>query len=174
MVYWNMEMISGLRQARSRAVFACLGLIATAMVVGGCETYPADVSDAEITQLAELPYPGNSEYGDDLDVVVVYDWNFFRSADIQLINREPRAVRPGLLWVNQQYVTRLTEPIEIGTNNYVSLTSLINYYREPFPVGLFFSPDKSKPVVLVELYDPDTDLRHRLYVQDPTLQATVD
>lgn len=155
------------------ATVGSIVLAASGLFVG-CETYPADVSQAEAASLSELPYPKDSDYGDDLDVVVVYDMNYFRSADVQLINREPRTVGPGLLWINQQYVTRLTEPIEIGTNNYVSLTSLINYYREPFPVGLFFSPDKSQPVVLAELYDPQTDLRHRLYVQEPELQATLD
>lgn len=153
---------------------AGVGVVAGLLLIGGCETYPADIPDAEIVQLAELPYPASSDYGDDLDIVVVYDANFFRSADVQLLNREPREIGPGLLWINQQYVTALAEPIKIGTDNYVSLTSMINYYREPFPVGLFFTPDKSEPVVLAEFYDPTTDLRHRLYVQQPRLQATLD
>lgn len=150
-------------------------VVALAMLFAtGCKTYGPGVNDEQVHQLALLPYPAEAPYGDDYDVVVLYKKHFFRPANVELINREPRTLGPGQLWVNQQYVARIDEPIKIGTGNKIKLTRFINYYREPFPVGLFFNPDSSEPVVLVELYDPTTDLRHRLYVQDPTLRATLD
>ena len=151
-----------------------LCLIAASLTSTGCRTYGPDIDEAQIIDLARMPYPKDSDYGDDLDVVVVYDAHWLRSADVKLINREPRKIGPGLMWLNQQYVARLNEPLDIGPDNTMSLTSFINYYREPFPVGLFFTPDASEPVVLLEFYDPSTDLRHRLYVQDPTLKPTLD
>ena len=155
--------------------WCCLSILTIATLAAtGCKTYGPDVDEAEINRLARIPYPAQASYGDDLDVVIVYKSHYFRPADIQMINREPRELGPGQLWINQQYVADLAEPIRIGPDNTITLTKFINYYREPFPVGLFFNPDSSEPVVLTELYDPATDLRHRLYVQKPSLKATLD
>jgi hypothetical protein len=44
----------------------------------------------------------------------------------------------------------------------------VNRYGEPYPIGGFFTPDKTFPVVLVEVYDPATGKRHRLLARPRT------
>lgn len=163
-------------------ILACFGpriaLALTLLLLAGpltaCKTYPSGLPEQEVHTLARQPYPEDAPYGDDYDIAVIYHDYFFRAADIQLINREASSLGPGQLWINEQYVSNIDEPIQIGENNWYILTDFINFYREPFPVGLFFTPDSSRAVVLVELYDPETQRRHRLYVQKPEIQVTLD
>ena len=112
----------------------------------------------ERQRYAQREYPADAEYGPDLDIVVR------REGDrLTLINRTARAYRDQTLWLNQQFVRDLPI-VEIGPGNRFDLTRWINQHRQPFPVGSLLSPDKAKPVVLAELYDPATKLRSKLLV----------
>ena len=114
---------------------------------------------ATIDELSALEYPADADYGDDLDIVVVR-----KGQNLELANREPIVVEDKLLWLNRQYVTYV-DRIVIGTGNTVSLDRCINQYQESFPRNQWLHPDRGRPVVLAELYDPDTQLKNRLLVQ---------
>lgn len=124
----------------------------------GCAA-PLPVSrQQERQRLAQLDYPAGAEHGPDLDIVVRRDGD-----RVTLINRTPQTYRDVRVWINQQYVRELAF-IEIGPDNTLDLTRWINRHGEPFPVGTLLAPDKAFPVVLAELVDPETGLRHRLLV----------
>ena len=107
-------------------------------------------------RLAELDYPAEAEYGPDLDIVVR------RERDrVNLINRTPRSYRDVRIWLNQQYVRDVMR-IDIGPDNEYLLGRWTNEHREGFPVGTLLAPDAADPIVLAELMDPATGLRHRL------------
>lgn len=125
---------------------------------GGCVAPITVGQDEERRRLAQIDYPAEAEYGPDLDIVVRRDGD-----RLNLINRTPRVYRDVRLWLNQQYV-RDVPRIEIGPGNRYTLTRWVNEHREPFPVGTLLAPDKAFPVVLAELIDLDTGLRHRLLV----------
>lgn len=108
--------------------------------------------------LSQLPYPADASHGPDLDIVIKRD-----GKAIQLINRTARPYANSQLWLNQQYV-RNVSAIRIGPDNRLALNRFINRHREPFPTGTFLAPDDAKPVLLAELYDPQTQLKHRLLV----------
>lgn len=114
---------------------------------------------ATIDELASLEYPADAEYGDDLDIVVVRS-----GRSLELANREPSAFADKQLWLNRQYVTFI-DRIAIGTGNAVDLDGCINQYQESYPRNQFLHPDRGKPLVLAELYDPTTGLKNRLLVQ---------
>ena len=109
-------------------------------------------------RLSQLPYPADAAYGPDLDIAAVRD-----GSTLTLANRTARPYREVQLWLNRQYVRELPV-IRIGPDNRLDLTRFINEHEEPFPVGAFLTPDDAFPVVLAELYDPDTELKHRLLV----------
>ncbi len=116
-------------------------------------------SQATVEDLAATPYPAEAEYGPDLDIVLVR-----RGRTLKLINREAEAFEDKLLWLNRKYVG-YADRIEIGTGNRLDLDRFINQYQEPFPRAMLFRPDRDRPVVLAELYDPLTQLKNRITVQ---------
>ena len=132
----------------------------------GCEQPPPVVDGPTAEALASLRYPGTSEYGPDLDVVVTRD-----GSSITLTNRTARSYSGMQLWLNQQYVSRV-QRIEIADNPDLPLPAFLNRHRESFPVGSFLQPDLARPVISAELYDPDANVRYRLTVQpdDQTLR----
>lgn len=134
-----------------------LPLLAASLVVGCVAPLPVSQQE-ERQRLARLDYPADAEHGPDLDIVVRRD-----GRHATLINRTPRTYRDVRIWLNQQYVRELAF-IDIGPANKLDLTRWINEHREPFPVGTLLAPDKAFPVVLAELIDPATGLRHRLLV----------
>lgn len=135
-------------------LFACAG-------AAGCATLPASLSAAQIKKLAALDYPAKADHGDDLQVIVTREGGVLR-----LNNTGTVVKRDCLLWVNRQYVS-LLPLLKIGTDNTVELTACINRHQEPYPVGYWLRPDLDQRVVLVELLDPATGLRHRLVTRPP-------
>lgn len=124
---------------------------------------PVDPTLAE--ELAELKYPAEAEYGEDLNVRVIRDRTL-----AQLINVEPQTISNKQLWVNQQWV-RQVERIEVGANEPFALVTMINEHGEPFPVGRWLQPEIGQELNSAELYDLNTGLRHRLTVQ-PVVDLT--
>ena len=131
-------------------------IVALLFALPGCAAGP----DPEFRlEMSQLPYPEEATYGDDLDLVITrHAWL------IDLTNRTPRSYEDVQLWLNRQFVRRILR-IDIGTGHRYALKEFINRYEESFPPGGFLRPEKGMPVVLAELYDPRTELKHRLLVQ---------
>ncbi len=129
------------------------------LVIYGCAQPPPIVDGPTAEMLSGLRYPGQSDFGPDLDIVVIRE-----GSSITLTNRTPRSYDDMQLWLNQQYV-RLADRVEIGANKSIPLPSLINRHSESFPIGSFFQPEKARPVISAELYDPAANIRYRLTVQ---------
>lgn len=148
-----------------RAGLVGLLLVLAAGWLVGC-TAPLTMSQIEDRKrLAQLDYPAEAQRGPDLDIVVR------REGDrLTLINRTPRSYRDVQLWLNQQYVREITS-IKIGPGNRYDLKRWVNQHRETFPVGTLLAPDAAFPVVLAELVDLDTGLRHRLLVWPDTTNS---
>lgn len=134
---------------------ALLYFAAAFAVLPGCVGHPQPTPETAL----QTAYPEEAPYGDDLDVVVVRD-----GEEIALVNREPRALGPARLWLNQRYM-RPVERIAIGTGNALPLTGFYNRLGEHYPVGSFLRPERSLKLVLAELYDPQANTRYRLTVQ---------
>jgi hypothetical protein len=136
-----------------------LPLLAAALLLSvGC-TPPASIGQRqERVRYAQLDYPAQAEYGPDLDIVVRRE-----GKQIALINRTADRYTDARVWLNQQFVRDLAR-VEIGPDNRFDLSRWTNQHREPFPVGTLLAPDTAEPVVLAELLDPATGLRHRLTV----------
>lgn len=138
---------------------ALLFIIVCLVMLSGCEQPPPVVDGPTADALAALRYPGKSEYGPDLDIVVIRD-----GEHISLTNRTARAYDGMQFWLNQQYVKHV-DRIEIGVNPDTQLPTFLNRHRESFPVGSFLQPDLARPVISAELYDPQANVRYRLTVQ---------
>lgn len=135
---------------------ACLTMIV------GCESARWQLPSTSVEMLSGLPYPGDKEHGPDLGIIVVRKANA-----IVLVNLTPRKLHDMQLWLNHEYVG-LVDVIEIGNpagRNRFLLNHFVNQYHEAFPVGRFLTPDKGSMLVLAELYNPATELRHRVRVQ---------
>jgi hypothetical protein len=139
------------------------GLLLLLVLAGpftGCRAQRASFLDADTRdRLSKLPYPDDAEYGPDLNIVVTKS-----RLNLLLSNREPHTYQDREIWLNRQYVWEADE-ISIGGGNRYTLTNFINEHGEPFPTPGFLRPDKGAPVVLAELYNPQTRIRNRLLVQ---------
>ncbi len=143
-------------------LLAVSGLIWALLIFPGCNLLSlGGPNDETRERLARQEYPADARYGPDLDVLVSRDGKLIRIA-----NRTPQRYRDMQLWLNQQYVAEVRE-IAIGAGNRFELARFVNRYEESFPRGGFLRPEEGFPVVLAELYDPDTQIRHRLVVQPP-------
>ncbi len=134
---------------------AVLGLAAFAAGCAGPETLG---QQEQRQRLAALDYPAEAEYGPDLDIVVHRE-----DRQLSFINRTARPYVDARIWLNQQFVRELPR-IDIGPGNDFALRRWINEHAEGFPVGTLLAPDLAEPVVLAELHDPRSGLRHRLLV----------
>ncbi len=144
---------------RYRSLLSLVLIAVTFLTLPGCEQDQPVLDDPTAKALAALRYPGLSEYGPDLDVIVTRS-----GSHVQLVNRTATSY-PGMqLWLNQQYVQQ-AETIDIGDNPRVHLATFINRHREPFPTGTFLQPDRARRVISMELYDPTANIRYRLTVQ---------
>ncbi len=130
------------------------------------EDIPAADVEAKVVEpvgappLWSLKYPDAKEqFAGDLDMTVIQD-----RKSIKITNRTVKSFNNVQVWVNQRYVTRV-DSIPAGKTTSVALKSLMNQYGEKYPVPGLFRPDRSFPALLVELYEPDTNQRHRLIVQ---------
>ena len=146
-----------------------LTILAAAWLPAGCAelselelrplTSDARVEPGEVEELSRIPYPQDAPRGPDLDIVVVPG-----NASIELVNRTASRHRNVRIWINEQYVSpEMT--LEIGRGNRIDLRKCINALEEPFPIGTLLAPDKGRPVILAEMYDPHLGLRRRLLVQ---------
>ncbi|MFW5682735.1 MAG: hypothetical protein ACOC1G_06990 [Phycisphaeraceae bacterium] len=122
-------------------------------------TSDARVESGEVKELSRIPYPQDAPRGPDLDIIVVPG-----NASIELVNRTASRHRNVRIWINEQYVSPEVT-LEIGRGNRIDLRKFINALEEPFPIGTLLAPDKSRPVILAEMYDPNLGLRRRLVVQ---------
>ncbi len=114
-------------------------------IAAGCAAPPPLVTDIQAAKLAQTPYPWGASVGD-LDIVASR-----QGPDLVLTNRTATTHEGVPIWLNQEYVCQPAS-IPIGVETRLELASFINRHGEPFPVGGFLTPDKTLPIVLVELY----------------------
>ncbi len=134
-------------------------VICSVMLAAGCSTGPASPDHQTIAYLADLEYPAEAPYGENLDIIAVKD-----GFHLRLVNRTAKVYYDLQLWLNQQYV-REVDRIEIGDRNSFHLDTFINSHGESFPLGKLLTPEKAIPVVLAECYEPVAGVRHRMVVQ---------
>jgi hypothetical protein len=139
---------------------AAVGM-ACAVVAGlaSCRN-PHPKAEAKLAaELSPLVYPGEAPLGADLDVLVIRD-----GAKLKLANREGQSFDDVQVWLNQQWVAKVGR-LSIGSDNKFDLRHFVNRYGEQYPTAGFLQPERSLRLVLAELYDPETNQRHRLNVQ---------
>lgn len=145
-------------------------LLAGSLVLGllhGCAVFRPDLDDAAARDLAGLAYPAESDRSDDLDIVITRDGD-----ELIVINRSAEAYSNAYMWLNQEYVRPIVY-LPVGSPQVLDLTGFVNGHAERFPVGGLLSPEKTRKVVLAELYQPPTrrgrhrgpGTRHRLLVR---------
>jgi hypothetical protein len=106
--------------------------------------------------LAKMTYPADAELGEDLNIVVV------RKGDaVALTNLTAKSYPNTWLWLNKEFVGNV-DALNVGTDNRYELHRFINSHGERYPRGALLAPDKGFPIVLAEMYDPETRQRHRL------------
>lgn len=144
-----------------RLRFSSLVLLSLVFPLAGCGFFVPRQPDPKLAgELAQLVYPADAALGNDLDIVLVRN-----GRHIELVNRTATVPGPAELWLNQQYVGAINS-VAIGRGNQFDLIKFINEHGEAYPVGAVLQPDKSFPIVLAELFDPKTGLRHRLLVRE--------
>jgi hypothetical protein len=134
-------------------------LTAVGLTAAGCAEPTTQTGRQYRAELARLSYPEAAEQGPSRDIHVVR-----RGDSIQVANRTARDYEDIQLWINSQYVRKI-ERLPIGTDNRYRLNAFVNRHGERFPLPGLLSPRKTQPVVLAEIYNPQTELRHRLTVQ---------
>lgn len=146
---------------KRRMSLVLLGLVALC-AAGGCQALGlgATPDQARMDQLAALVYPREADYGQPLDILVVR-----QGAAVTLINRTARDYHEVEIWLNQQYVTTLAR-LDIGPGTHLGLTAFVNRHGEIYPVGGLLTPDLNQKLLMAELFDPATGLRHHLLVQN--------
>jgi hypothetical protein len=155
----------GLAAMRQRFVTRS-ALCFLAVCVMGCSQLP-DVGsvftrapDPQLVAVyAPKVYPADAPVGDDLYIVVRRE-----GRNLVADNFTDRRFENMTCWINQQWVGTL-DIMAIGPGNRYDLLNFINEHGEPFPTGTFLSPDKAQALALVELFDEEAGLRHRLVVR---------
>lgn len=161
---------SGIFQKYSRlpacsVSYAAVCLLALCLSAVGCSSIGlgGQHNQAAVDKLASLVYPSQSKRGNDLDILVVRT-----GGSVKLVNRTPRVYYNVELWLNQQYVNTIAK-LDISSNagdTHLSLPLFINKHGQVYPVGGLLTPDLNKPLLIAELFDPATGLRHHLLVQN--------
>ncbi len=143
---------------RHAALIAMTGVL---LALAGCKAGGGAAASAYVSELSQLRYPADAQRGPDLDIVVVR-----RGPAIELVNLTSESHGNVQLWINREYVG-LVDAVRIGrpASNRVPLARFVNRHREIFPTGTFLVPDKRVDVIVAELYDPASSLRHRVRVQ---------
>lgn len=141
------------------------GLAVSLVATAGCSSIGlgAQHDQATIDKLAGLGYPNQSKRGNDLDILVVRT-----GGSVKLVNRTPQVYHNVELWLNQQYVNVIPR-LEIGKDSgdtHLSLPTFIDKHGLVYPVGGLLTPDRDQPLLMAELFDPATGLRHHLLVQN--------
>jgi len=121
----------------------------------------ADGDDA--IELSKLDYPAEVLVGPDLDVVLIQ-----RGRSITLVNRTTTGFKDVQLWLNKQYVAKVSD-LAVGASENIALDTAINKYGEAYPIGGLLNPDKTYPIVLAELLlgssGDASGLRHKIIVR---------
>ncbi len=150
-----------------RALFLTilLAVLISPMLIGaaGC-TSSTPLSDRPqwARQLAELPYPADAENGADLDMTVKK-----QGESLVIVSREPRSFENVQIWMNRQYVT-VVDRIATADRIEAPLDFFVNKHGESFPTGWLLAPEKARPVLTAEVYNPETGLKHRLVAETET------
>jgi hypothetical protein len=131
-------------------------LMLAALMLVGCRGDPGRDYRAA---LAQLSYPEQAQRGPSLKVYVVRD-----GGEVRLANASAKRYEGMQLWLNRRFVHRVDE-LAIGSGNRYDLARFVDRHGQTYPVAGLLSPQQTEPVVLAELYDPVTELRHRLTVQ---------
>jgi len=145
-------------------------LCVAALPLAGCDALSSvrvlpsfeGADQQEKEALAELPYPGQIDPADSLDIVVRRD-----RGSVVVVNRTPAVYTGVYIWLNQQYVARLDE-LTLGDNGEIDLQNFVNQHAETFPVATLLAPDAGDRIVLAELFVPGSAQRYRLLVRDDT------
>jgi len=148
-----------------KRLIALLVLMSAFVCLPACNTVGLGRApqQARIEQLSKLIYPKDSDRGQDLDILVIR-----KGASLTFVNRTPRVYNDVEIWLNQQYVNKLGK-IEIGQprdNSDYNLAAFYNKHGEPYPIGNLLTPEKNLKLLVAELFDPATGLRHHLLVQN--------
>lgn len=137
----------------------CLTAVLLPVVVGttGCRSNASRADQPNwARQLADLEYPKDANYGEDLDIRATK-----QGAVLVLVSREPKSYENVQLWLNRQYVS-VIERVDVAQQIDAPFAYFINEYGESFPVGWLLAPEEARPVLSAEVYDPGTGLKHRL------------
>ena len=146
-------------QQERRFCIGATAVIVMLLMMIGCHHRRVQEMDAAPKALHLFPYPSNVQFAGDLDVVARRD-----GGTLRLVNRTPRPYENVQLWLNQEYVA-LLKRIDIGPDNQFDLSQFINEYGEIYPIGGLLTPEKTRPVVLAEMFEPAGRTRHRLLVR---------
>lgn len=114
---------------------------------------------AEVTHLAGLDYPDAVTVAPDVDVLVIREGH-----TIRLINRTADRFVSPQVWVNQQYVREI-DALGPGEERRMSLGRFVNVHEETFPLGLWWRPEATDPLVSCELFDAASAMKYRAVVQ---------
>lgn len=142
--------------------FAAMFLLLLPVWAAGCgSTQWLDpvANPAAVEATRNLVYPDQSARGEPLDISLVQ-----RGNRLQIINRTAQNFEGMQLWLNREFVG-LPGTIAVGSNDPVPMNRFINRLGEPFPTPGLLTPEKGRRLVLAELFDPQTGLRHALWVQ---------
>ena len=143
--------------------FTLCAMLALSLSAMGCSSVGLGLHDqATVDKLAKLVYPSQSDRGNDLDILVVRT-----AGSIKLVNRTPRVYHNVEIWLNQQFVN-LVPRLQISQSSgdtHMSLTSFVNKHGQTYPIGGLLTPDLNQPLLIAELFDPATGLRHHMLVQ---------
>ena len=141
----------------SRYLTAAALLAALLMIGLGCEGFQHLVGSAVPPGDADAQPIEPRTYPTDMPVGLAYDIEVIRTGrrQIKLDNRTAVPYENVTLWLNQQYGATIDQ-IPIGPSISIPLTEFVNEHGEPFPVGSFLSPEKSRAVVSATLASEDT------------------
>ena len=141
-----------------RFVLVLLMVLTCLAGLTGCASKGSGIDAQTVQRLASFTYPESALHGKDFDILVIRE-----GETLKVINQGPDSIRSMQLWLNQQYVKEI-DMLPVGESNW-ALLSFINSFEESYPIGGFLAPDKSRPLLIAELYDPETGNIHRLVVQ---------
>jgi len=141
-------------------------LIVVALAAGGCEGVQHLWVSATPTLAAKPAEPVARRFPEDMAVGQAMDIEIIRAdrRHIVIDNRTSVPYHDVTLWLNDQWGAEVEE-IPIGRGDPIQLVQFMNHHAEPFPVGSFLEPDKSRTVVLGDLQE--SGKIHKLLVRLP-------
>ncbi len=153
--------------ARVHGQFRWIGLlVVAALAAGGCEGVKHlwvsinPSGEAPTQTIQPRYYPADMIVGGSLNVELIR----VDRKHIVIDNRTAAPYHDVTLWLDKQWGADL-DTIPIGRGDPIELVRFINEHGEPFPVGSFLEPDKSRTLVLGDLQQ--TQGLHKLIVRLP-------